>query len=377
MKRFFLSLQYKPKRDPNHEPQLVEKIEEKIERRGAGIQVQESYLLRNDYFEVRIDTKTGEMRSITTPTIRGTRFAHLLAFRSPAEERKNDGRNESSPNYGYTISCADAFEILSAGPVVGKLKVTGRLMRQDGTLAANFVEIFTIKRFTHVLELEIEIDPILEPGDTPWDSYYAARFAWTDAIDAVRGGVQSGAYSMNLHQLQTPEFVDLRSDTGTESFTILTGGLPYHRQFDSNRIDTILIPQGEKTRKFRLGIAVDVPQPVYAAQDFLLSDLQATGMIPVPKNPFAWLFNVTAKNILVLRMEPLFEKDNTISGLRVILLETENRKTAFSFRSFLPITKAFKTDLLRTPGEECTITDGERVRLEMHGREMLPIEIVF
>ncbi len=208
LKRFFLSLQYKPKHDPEHEPPLVEKVDEKVERRGSGITVQSSYLLRNDYFEVRIDTQTGEMRSITTPNIRGTRFAHLLAFRSPAEVRKNDARTEDSPNYGYTISCADSFEILSPGPVVGKLKVVGRLMRQDGTLAAKFVEIFTIKRLSRVVELEFEIEPVLEPGDAPWDSYFAARFAWTDALDTVRCGVQSGAYTMNLSQLTAPEFID-------------------------------------------------------------------------------------------------------------------------------------------------------------------------
>ncbi|MCL2305127.1 MAG: hypothetical protein FWC43_07260 [Planctomycetaceae bacterium] len=376
LKRFFLSLQYKPKRDSDGEPPLVEKVEEKIERRGSKVHVRESYLLRNDYFEVRIDTQTGEMRSITTPNIRGTRFAHQLAFRLSAEERKNDTRGENSPNYGYTISCADSFEILSDGPVVGKLKIAGRLMRPDGTLAAKYVETFTIKRLCRVLELEFEIDPVLQPGDMPWDSYYAARFAWTDSLDTIRCGVQNGAYSMNLSQLTAPEFIDLRNELG-ESITILTGGLPYHRLFDDNRLDTIFIPQGERTRTFRLAIAVDVPQPVRSAQDYLLSDLQtaATGMIPVPKNPFAWLFSVSAKNVIVLRLEPLFEEENRLTGLRAILLETENRKTAFHFRAFLPIAQAYKTDLLRVPGEELPVTEGDRIRLEMHGREMLPIEL--
>ncbi len=377
LKRFFLSLQYKPKHDPDQEPPLVEKVDEKVERRGSGISVQSSYILRNDYFEVRIDTQTGEMRSITTPNIRGTRFAHLLAFRSPAEERKNDARTEDSPNYGYTISCADSFEILSPGPVVGKLKVVGRLMRQDGTLAAKFVEIFTIKRLSRVVELEFEIEPVLDPGDAPWDSYFAARFAWTDALDTVRCGMQSGAYAMNLSQLTAPEFVDLRNESGTASITILTGGLPYHRLFDGNRLDTILIPRGEKERRFKLALAVDVPQPVHAGREYLISDFQGTGMIPAPKNPLAWLFSVSAKNVIVLRLEPLFEKEGRLSGLRVILLETENRKTAFQFRSFMPFVKAYKTDLLRTPGEECPIVDGDRVRLEMHGREMLPLELEF
>ena len=377
LKRFFLSLQFKPKRESEGEPPLAEKIEEKVERRGSKVQVQQSYLLRNDYFEVRIDTQTGEMRSITTPNIRGTRFAHQLAFRLPAEDRKNDGRNENSPNYGYTISCADSFEILSAGPIVGKLKVAGRLMRPDGTLAAKYIEIFTVKRLGRVIELEFQIEPLIEPGDSPWDSYFAARFAWTDSLDTLRTGIHGGAYSTNMSQLTAPEFVDFRNELG-ESITILTGGLPYHRLFDGNRLDTIFIPRGEKGRKFRLGIAVDVPQPVQAAGDYLLADLQtaATGMIPVPKNPFAWLFSVTAKNVIVLRLEPLFEEENRLSGLRVILLETENRKTAFSFRSFLPVVKAYKTDLLRTPGEDCPV-EGDRVRLEMHGREMLPMELKF
>lgn len=376
IQELFFSKQKNKRKGSAQEPPMVEFVEEKIEKRGSGVQTLKLYVLRNEIFEVRIDAATGEMRSITTPETRGTRFAHQLAFRCPEEQRKDDTRNEYSPNYGYTIMAADRFEIISSGPVVGKLRVHGRMVRQDGTVAAKYMETYTIKRKIRVLEIEIEIDPVLEPGEKPWDSYYAARFAWTDALDQPRGGIHSGTYSMDGNYLQTPEFLDFRE--GNLSMTLLTGGLPFHRIFEENRCDTILIPAGENARKFRIGIAVDTPAPVHAARDFLLSDFQANAMIPAPKHKTAWFFSTTSKNVIVQKIEPIFDEgdDERIAGFRVVLQEIANRTATFRFRTFLPMVRANRTDLLQTPGDDIPVENGE-IRLEMHARELLPLEIHF
>lgn len=383
----FKTLLLGEKKTVRNEPPLIEQVAEKIERRGHGIEVKDFYLLRNDYFEVRIDVVTGEMRSLKTFNVRGNRFAHHLAFRVPQEDRQHDPRGESSPHFGYTISCADHFELLSAGPLCGRLRVHGRLMRQDGTLAAKFVETYTIERLSRVLALEITIEPALEPGDKPWDSYYGARFAWNDPMTDVFAGVNGGSYLLESELLQAPEFVDVREENG--SISILCGGLPFHRLHEGGRLDTILIPKGETATTFRLGIGVDLPHVYQSAQEFLLDDFAATGMIPAPQTPAAWLFSLGVKNVVILRIEPLFEKrtfseetqgesafeqNDTLTGFRLILLETENTHSNFSLRSFLPLKKAFKTDLLRNIKEERPIED-DRVKLEMHPREVLPLEI--
>ena len=360
------------------EPDMVSKIEEIVERRGCKPSVQSLYLLRNDYFEVRIDAVMGELRSIKTLKHRGNRFAHNIAFRCPEEDRKDDPRNEHGPQYGYSIMCADSIEIESPGPITGILKIKGRLMKQNGTLAANFVQKFIIRRMSRILETEIEIDPKIEPGNKPWDSYFAARFAWADSLLDVHAGVHGGSFPTDHELLHAPEFVDLRNEKG--SITVFAGGLPYHRKTDDCRLDTILIPKGEHGRKFRLGIGIDVPNPVLVGREFLLSDMQANGIVPAPKIPTAWLFSTNAKNVEIVRLEPLFDESekNVIygkpRGLRVILQETENKTVAFSLRAFLPIAKAYKTDLMCKKGDELKI-EGDRIRVEMRGRELLPIEI--
>ncbi|MGL6194436.1 MAG: hypothetical protein ACRC2T_06390, partial [Thermoguttaceae bacterium] len=368
------------------EPNLVERVREKVEQRGRGVFEQENYLLRNDYFEARVDTITGEIKSLTTSNTRGNRFAYNLAFRSPEDERKDDPRSEYGPLFGYTIMAADKFEIESPGPITGVLRVTGRLMRHDGEVAAKFTQRIIIRRLSRVLEFEVELEPVLEPGSKPWDSYYAARFAWSDQLADVFGGVHGGSFELETQLLQCPEFVDIRSEK--RSITILCNGMPYHRLFDEYRMDTILIPHNEKCRKFRFGVGVDLPNPGNTAQEFLLGGFQPNGVIPSPAIPSAWLFTTGAKNVVIVRLEPLFEKldendlptgetSADLSGLRIIFQETENSPCTFTFRTFLPIRKAFKTDLLRKRTEELApeTEDIGHITLDIRGRELLPIEI--
>lgn len=379
---------FQPKKaKPGEEPPLIERITEKMERRGEGIREESFYLLRNDYFEVRVEQLTGAIRSINTFNQRGNRCAQQIVFRVPSEDRQNDPRAEGGIQFGYSIMCADQIEILSSGPLCGRLQIRGRLMRQDGGLAGRFEQILTIKRLCKVLELEIQIDPELEPGEKVWDSYFANRVAWSDSLLDVRGGVHGSAFPMKEDLLQTPEFIDLRNEKG--SLTILTGGLPYHRVFDGRWIDSVLIPRGESGRSFRLGIGVDLPNPQQAATDFLLNDFDATGMIPAPKFQTAWLFATDTNNVQIVQLEPFFspafnnteKRDATqevrlgrLSGFKVILQETGNRPSTFCFRTFLPVKRAFKTDLLGNPGEELTLEE-DGIRLSVHGRELLPFEI--
>ncbi|MGL6227054.1 MAG: hypothetical protein ACRC10_10585 [Thermoguttaceae bacterium] len=295
------------KAQPGEEPPLIERITEKIERRGEGIREESFYLLRNDYFEVRVEQLTGAIRSINTFNQRGNRCAQQIVFRVPSEDRQDDPRAEGGIQCGYSIMCADQIEILSSSPLCGRLQIRGRLMRQDGVLAGRFEQILTIKRLCKVLELEMKIDPTLEPGEKVWDSYFANRVAWSDSLLDVRGGVHGSAFPMKEDLLQTPEFIDLRNEKG--SLTILTGGLPYHRVFDGRWIDSVLIPRGESGRSFRLGIGVDLPNPQQAATDFLLNDFDATGMIPAPKFQTAWLFATDTKNVQIVQLEPVFSPE--------------------------------------------------------------------
>ena len=57
------------------------------------------------------------------------------------------------------------------------------------------------------------------------------------------------------------------------------------------RLDSLLIVRGETARQFRLGIGIDLAQPMAAALDFVAP----SPMVPVaarPRNDSAWLFHL-------------------------------------------------------------------------------------
>ncbi len=51
--------------------------------------------------------------------------------------------------------------------------------------------------------------------------------------------------------------------------SLLTGGLPYHRRSSMRVIDSLLIVRGESSRRFSLGIGIDVANPAAAAADLI------------------------------------------------------------------------------------------------------------
>ena len=70
--------------------------------------------------------------------------------------------------------------------------------------------------------LEIELDVAEEPRADPWSSYYAARFAWSDAAADVWRSVSSGSQRTEGKRLEAPQFVEVREGESR------TGSLLHH-----------------------------------------------------------------------------------------------------------------------------------------------------
>ncbi|MFH1922580.1 MAG: hypothetical protein ABIP48_22180, partial [Planctomycetota bacterium] len=334
----------------------------------------EENVLRNEYFEVTLDPITGAVRAVDDYVSRGARLAQQIALRVPTPNRsRQDGWEEEDSERDYSVMAADEISVTSAGPVVGRIECRGRLVTRDGKLAARFVQTLEARRGSRILEWSIDLDLQREPGPNPWNSYYAARFAWDDAAADVYRGVSLFNRPTERLQMESPHFVDVRS--GRKRITILTGGLPYHRRIGLRKLDTLLIVQGETARSFRLGIGIDLTHPVPAALDFLAPRHVQAEEAASAATPSGWLFHVDAKNLVATHWEPLWAEDRAV-GFRVRLLETEGRRSEAHLRSFRPVSVARKIDFQNEKPTELPV-EGDTVTIEVKAHEWLEVEAEF
>lgn len=333
------------------------------------------YRLQNEFFDVKFDATTGMLRSVFTDNSRFNRLSRQLGYRMPKERRREDTRGAADPNFGYAIMAADEISILSQGPVSGRLRIQGRLVCPDGTPAARYTETVTIRRRSRMLLFDLELEPLVEPGRQPWDSYFGIRYAWNDNTLDVRGGLGDGVYELSGDLLQSPRFVDLRSPK--HSLTFFSEGMPFHRRFGERQLDSLLVIPGESVRRFRLGLGVDLRYPVPASLEFLADgDDLAVPVCHCPKNPSSWLFQVEAKNVVALHWEPIYdgEEGSNPVGFQVFLLETEGRRARFALQSFLAPLRAAATNFLGEELKELDIESGA-VQVDMHARQLLPLTV--
>ena len=330
----------------------------------------EENILRNDFFEVKVDPVTGAMRSLHDYHTRDNRLAMQLACRhAPQRSRAADDEEDTL----YTVMAADEVAVRTSGPLFGELMSRGRLLDRDGTCVARYEQILRARRGSRVLEIELSLDPECLPAGDPWNNYYAARFAWSDATTDFFTGLGTATLPCDSRQLETSQFIDLRCEK--INTTILTGGLPYHRRFGLRKMDSLLIVPGETQRRFRLGVGVDVAYPFAAASEFLAPESILTDVGPAPAVRSGWLFHLNAKNVVATAWEPIYD-GKQLRGVRARLAETENRDVNLTLQCFCQVAQARKVDFLGEQAEDLNV-DGDRVTVPTKGHEWMQIEIDF
>jgi alpha-mannosidase len=320
-------------------------------------------VLRNEYFELSIDSKTGAVRSLFDFRSRGPRLAQQLAMRlSPADDEKAYSRME-----------ADEIRVVHVGPLVGEVLVRGRLVDNGGQVLAGFQQQTRVTWGSRVVEIEAELDPHDPEGAPPeaeaWSSYYAARFAWGDDTPTLYRGLNQATIATDLGQFESPHFVEIRNKAGRT--TVLTAGRPYHRRQGMRKLDSLLLVRGETARQFRLGIGIDLAQPMAAALDFLTP----TPTIPLasrPKNDSGWLFHLDSRSVIATHWEAIVE-GGRVAGFRVRLLETDGRQGSLGLRSFRALRSALKAGGADRPPIELA-AEGDRLTVPMRPYEWAEVE---
>jgi alpha-mannosidase len=333
-------------------------------------------LLTNEFFELSIGSKTGGIATLFDFNRRGKQLSQQLAFRLPgiAPEPGAVWRGDDEPT--YTAMRAESIEITATSTAFGEITSRGAMVDPEGRRLGGFIQRTQVWAGSRVIGLDIELTDLEEPRADPWNSYYAARFAWSgDEAELVRG-VNLARQRTEATRIEAPEYVDLDSSAG--HVTILTGGLPYHLRIGGRMLDSLLVVRGETARRFRLGIGVDLPQPAAAAIELLAPTTVWHGETLPPAASVGWFFHLDAKNVVATHWEPLANQGEAgkAHGFRARLLETSGRPGRVALRAFRPVISARQVDLQGQTLVQVPV-EGDRMTLDFAAYEWIEVEAVW
>ena len=256
-------------------------------------------------------------------------------------------------------------------PTMAEIVASGRLMDRQGNCLATYRQAYRVWRGSRVLLIDIELEPKTECSSDPWSSYYAARFAWSNESAELYRGVNQSRHSTKAKRIEAPNYIEI--EDGAARTTILTGGLPFHRRQGLRMLDTLLIVRGERSRRFQLGIGIDLKHPLQEALSLMTppTNLFQTASPPAPASS-GWLFHVDARNVIASHWEPLVE-DGRVVGFLVRLQETGGRPAKAGLQCFRAVSTARQTDFCGNPMDDCPIEDG-KIQVQFAAHQWVQVE---
>jgi alpha-mannosidase len=341
-------------------------------RRRSAPPLAEGLMLRNEFLEVHVDAGTGGLRVLRDYGARGNRMSQQLIHRRD-DARGRRATSDDLADTSHSTMVADSCQVTQADAVVGEIVTRGRLQDSAGVSLAEFQQTFRLLRGSRVIELEIHLRPRVDLRANPWHSYFASRFAWASEAADLQRSYHELRCPTKARRLEAPLFVQV--DDGAQKTTILTGGLPFHRRIGPRMLDTLLIVHGEIQRDFRLGIGVDLKQPVREALGMLLPTVVIDDLSGIPNTQSAWLVHLNARNALVTGCEPRWKQDRVV-GACFHVAEIDGRSTSVCLRTFRPVSSARKIDAAEQTVSPCDVREDE-VRFALASRELTVIEVSF
>ncbi len=337
-------------------------------------------VLHNEFFEVTIHPECGGIQVLRDFQHRGNRLSQQIALRTPGGRATAPGEAWRDPDEdaAYSRMQADSVAVTRASSMVGEITSRGSLVDPQGRKLAGFQQRTQIWRASRILRIEIELDPLEPLRADPWNSYYAARFAWSDAAAELLRGVHGGRHPTEAKRIEAPEFIEIDAPHGRTS--LLTGGLPYHRRSAPRIIDSLLVVRGETARRFSLAIGIDVANPAAAAAELLAPCTTWQEMTSPPAGPIAgWLFHLDARSVIATHWAALGPEPGETTrppaprGFRVRILETSGRPVHATLRAFRSLSRARKLDFRGQSLGDLTV-EQDRVSVDLAAHEWTEVE---
>jgi alpha-mannosidase len=139
-------------------------------------------------------------------------------------------------------------------------------------------------------------------------------------------------------------------------------------------LDTLLVVRGERERRFRLGIGVDLEHPSLSALELMAPSCAISELASPPSSGSSgWLFHLDARSVVATHWEPLTE-DGGVTGVRLRILETEGRAGGVRLDCFRNVAGAHQTDFLGQMLVDLRV-EGSLVLVDVTAYEYLQIDV--
>jgi hypothetical protein len=314
----------------------------------------DGHTLKNEFFEAEIDEQTGGLRTIRDPRRGVGRLGQQLVF-GPGSVMK-----------------ARSVETTSSGPALGEVVAEGDLLDSQNEVLATFRQTFRCWWGRPLLDIRIELNPASPPTGYPWHSCYSARFAWGDPKAFLYRAINLLTFPTSHPRPESPDFFEIR--TANQRTAILTGGLPFLQRLGPRMVDVILLPGVETARTFELALALDLDDPIQAAQDLITPVFT----IPVTKGPphvgaSGWLCSVDVPSVVLTSLRPAADGGDAIVAR---LLETRGVGTQAALFCVRRPVRAVLLDEHDNDLGEAAI-EGDAVSLYFTAGEMQRVRVEF
>jgi alpha-mannosidase len=329
-------------------------------------------VLGNESMAVEIDTATGGIRSVRTPTEELARLGQQLVVSGLTAA---DGSPISSKMRG------ESFEVEYGGPALVQAISRGRIVDpRDDRRLASFAQRYRLWNGRPILELDItlsDLDPEwlarIAQAD-PWAHYLSCRWAWPDPNSMLRRTCVFSPEVTEADRPETPDAFDI--STRRQRTALLFGSLAHHRRHGERMLDTILIAGRETERRFQLGAVLDLEHPFQASMDFITPALVVpTESGPPRPGPTGWLFQIDNKAVAATRLES-FDSTGDGQGWGVVfhLFETAGRPARCRLRTFRNPVWARQTDFHHELVVDLPIEE-DSILIDLTPHEMARIEV--
>ena len=272
--------------------------------------------LRNELFKVTMDPQSGGIMGVSFYGKRGNLLSQRLAVRQ-FDSKTNTAR--------YSKMACDSFQVIRLSNISSQAKSTGRLIDEDGTVLARFVQTITLQRGRNVIDIEITLSDITFAANSTND-FLVNRIAWSDETAELFCDMQGARHPVRKPEIEAPHFVEVTNQEN--SFALLTHGLPWHRRVSRKKLDSILVVGKETRRTFRLGLAINPESCLQLA----IAEMHPKNLIGSPETLASenqqakWGLHLANRNLIVTWTEPMFDEDGKNIGLRLRIQETDSQQ---------------------------------------------------
>ncbi|MEZ6130703.1 MAG: hypothetical protein R3C59_18610 [Planctomycetaceae bacterium] len=350
----------------------------KVEKPG-GKPLAEPLLLRNQWFEVQFNEKSGGIQGVTFHGQRANRVSQQIAFRF--EHSTTITIDDEELITLYATSRMVASRVIESGPFRGRIETTCDVINPvDESVMARYRQTTTVERQSQRLHIRIEFEDLPhQPSGNPWMTYYACRFAWDNEAASIVRSCLGQVAGFRMERFEAPDYIEV-ADTD-HRLLILPHGRPYHRRSGRRMLDSLLIVEGETQRQFDFTLEFDQPFPMRSATEIQQPPLIVNTASQIPAGATSgWILALSAKNIVVARSR--VQKDNAPSndgvGVSVVLLlqETEGRSAGCLIRTARRPKSAHLRHASGTVIRELEVTD-DGVRVDFLRLQFKEVELRF